>query len=167
MRKLRKKNGRNPFFQTLPCLRIWARVQKPLPDQPGWVNKDIRTIMMAQTCGFASLVSCFYYLKEGAIYIIRGGCSQIVVSKLMLSGLQVVCRTTLNGSFSGIAGRNAEYLAPERPFESWNFSAGPGYLEANDIMVINWGATVVKKNEAQWLNRQWVQISHLLTNSRS
>lgn len=62
----------------------------------------------------------------------------------MLHALQEVCRAILNSGFSG---RNADYFASERSCGSWNFSAGPGHLEANGIMAVQLGAPWVNEKD--------------------
>lgn len=122
----------------MSSLRIWAGVWKPLSDQSGWVNRNIRTIMM----GLSSQVSC---CPVSVIIFLKGRYNlhhimllwRIVVSRLFMDSkimphaLQEVCRTILNSGFSG---RNADYFVSERSCGSWNFSAGPGHLEASGIM---------------------------------
>lgn len=142
MKKLRKKRE-EVFFQTLSSLRIWVGVWKSLADQSGWVNMNIRNIMMGWSSGLSSRVSCFYN------HIIENNSKTVISrlfmdSKIMLYALQEVCRTTLNSFFSS---RKVDYFAPERSFGSWNFSAGPGHLEANGIMAVHLGAPWVNEKD--------------------
>lgn len=65
--------------------------------------------MQSISCGAAVLK-----LSVDCIWSVR----PFMVSQTMLYGLQEICRTTFNSGFNSITGRNADYFAPERSFDS-------------------------------------------------